>query len=413
MADRQVVITGIGVIASNGIGREAFINSLIHGASGIKPVSLFDTSLFKAKLAGEVRDFKAEDFLGVKGLRTLDRSTKLASASTKLALDDANLQIREDNATEIGMALGSTLGSISSIIDFDKEALVEGPRYVNPALFPNTVINSPASQVSIRFNIKGFNATVSTAFSASLDAIGYALDFLRTGRVNFVLSGGVEELCLQTFLGFYKSGCLAGTDGVHPEICSPFDQRRNGVILGEGSGIFLLEDLQSAKERKAKIYAEVKGFGTGFTAHSINKYDSSAKGLCRAMQLALDQSRLNPEDIDYICAAANSTQDADLIETKAVKKVFGSHAPEIPLSAPKSMLGECFSASGSFGLAAALGAIEKQNIPPTINYQQKDPLCDLDYVVNQPRSKKIENVLINAFGPSGCNSSLVVSEFKG
>jgi len=413
MAEKRVVITGVGIIASNGIGKEAFISSVIQGVSGIKPVSLFDTASFKAKLAGEARDFKAEDFLGAKGLRTLDRSTKLASACTKLALEDANLQIREDNAAEIGMALGTTLGSISSIIDFDKEALVEGPRYVNPALFPNTVINSPASQVAIRFGIKGFNATISTGFSASLDAFGYALDFLRAGRASFVLSGGVEELCLQTFLGFYKSGCLAGADGIGLEISSPFDQRRNGVILGEGSGIFLLEDLDSAKERKAEIYAEVKGFGTGFMPHSINKYDLSAKGLCRAMRLALDQSKLNPEDIDYICAAANSTQDADLIETKAVKEVFGSHAPEVPLSAPKSMLGECFSASGSFGLATALGAIEKQSIPPTINYQEKDPLCDLDYVVNQSRSKKIENVLINAFGPSGCNSSLVVSRFKG
>ncbi|MDD5653973.1 MAG: beta-ketoacyl synthase N-terminal-like domain-containing protein, partial [Candidatus Omnitrophica bacterium] len=295
---------------------------------------------------------------------------------------------------------------------FDKEALVEGPRYVNPAFFPNTVINSPASQASIRFNIQGFNTTVSTGFSASLDAIGFAMDFLRLDRASFVLSGGVEELCPQLFLSFLKTGCLAGTKEGKPEISCPFDRRRNGVILGEGSAIFLFEELDSAIKRKAKIYAEVKGYGTGFTPHALNEYDLSAKGLTQAMLSALAQSRIKPEEINYICAAANSS-GADLVETKAIKNILGNNAKKVPLSAPKSMLGESFSASGSLNLAVAIGAMEKQMLPPTINYQEKDPDCDLDYVVNMPRSAKIENVLVNAFGPSGCNSSLVISKYRG
>ncbi|MDD2752616.1 MAG: beta-ketoacyl-[acyl-carrier-protein] synthase family protein [Candidatus Omnitrophica bacterium] len=413
MIEKRIVITGVGVIASNGIGVEAFINSTVNGVSGVRPISLFDTSGFKPKLAAEATDFKAEEILGAKGLRTLDRSTKLICACVKQALDNACLAINEENSTKIGMTLGTTLGSISSIIDFDKEALVEGPRYVNPALFPNTVINSPASQASIRFNIKGFNATVSTGFSASLDAIGYATDFLRLGRAAFVLSGGVEELCPQTFLGFYKSGCLAGTKEGAVEVSCPFDHRRNGVILGEASAVFLLEELDSAIKRKAKIYAEVKGYGTGFTPHALNQYDLSAKGLCRAISAALHQAQISAEEIDYVCAAANSSPEADFIETKAMKDIFGSNAKKVPISAPKSMLGECFSASGSLGVAVAVGAIEKQMLPPTINYQEKDPACDLDYVVNMQRSAKIDHVLVNAFGPSGCNSSMVISKFKG
>lgn len=396
--NKRVVVTGIGVLSSNGIGKADFFDALFKGVSGIKPVSLFDVSSFKAKLAGEIKDFMPQDYLGQKGLRTLDRSTKLICSAAKLALDDANLAVTPENTDSVGVCIGNTLGSVSSISDFDKEALLEGVRYVNPALFPNTVINSPASQVSIKFNIQGFNTTISTGFSAGLDAIGYAADFIRLGRAKAVLAGAVEELCIQLFLGFYKKGFLAGLTDSAPEISCPFDKRRNGIILGEGAGILILEDLESARERKANIYGEVLGYGSGIGTDALKK----------AMRMALSEAKVNK--VDFICAGANSTYQADLAEADAIKNIFGKDVNEQRVSAIKSMVGECYSATGSLQAIAAVAALDRQAIPPMINYQDKDPGCDLNYVANEQVSVKVDKVLVNAFGVSGGSSSLVVGK---
>jgi len=413
MAGKRIVITGLGIIASNGIGKAAFSEAIFAGVSGIKPVSLFDTSSLKVRTAGEVKDFSPQDFLGPKGLRTLDRSTKLIASAAKLALDDARLEISEANSSDIGVSIGNTLGSVNSITEFDKEAMLEGPYYVNPALFPNTVINSPASQVSIKFNIKGFNSTISTGFCASLDAISYGVDLLGSGKAKIVLAGAVEELCIQTCFGFYKTGCLAGLRQDSLELSCPFDKRRNGMVLGEGSAVLVLENLESALGRNAKIYAQVSGAGMGFDAYKTNEYNLRGDGLKRAMRMALENAGPEAQDIDYISSAANSTIAADLIETEAIKDVFGSKAGNAGVSSIKSMLGECYSASGAIQAVTAALAIEKQAIPPNINYQLKDERCDLDYVTNESRNCRVNNVLINAFGPSGCNSSLVISRFNG
>jgi 3-oxoacyl-[acyl-carrier-protein] synthase II len=260
------------------------------------------------------------------------------------------------------------------------------------------VINSPASEVAIKFNLQGFNTTISTGFTASLDALSYALDFLRLDRAKIVLAGGVEELCIQAYLGFYKSGLLAGQKG--QEIACPFDKRRNGMILGEGAAILALETLSSALERKATIYAELKGYG-----RSLNS-------LKKAMQLALAEANLKTEDIDYINAAANSRPDLDLDEAQAIKDLFGVQGKQVLVSSIKSMVGECYSASGAFQALAAVGAIDKQRVPPTVNYTEKDPACDLN-IPTKPADCRIENVLINAFAPGSTNSSLVVSKFRG
>jgi len=355
MSNKKVVITGLGVIGSNGTGKDAFFEAISKGISGIKPVSLFDTAQFEAKTAGEIKDFTPEEFLGPKGLRTLDRSTKLVASAAKLALDDAKLEITETNTHDTGVAVGTTLGSLRSISDFDRDAIQEGPRYVNPALFPNTVINSPASQVSIKFNIKGFNATISTGFSASLDAINYAADFIRLGRVKVVLAGGVEELCPQTFIGFYKAGL--------------------SVTIGEGSAILVLEDLDSALKRNAHIYAEVSGYGAGCGARD---------GIKRAMEESIKEANIALADIDCISSAANLNNENDLGEEQAIKDLFGSRE-KVHISSIKPLVGECYSASGALQLAAALVLIEKQ---------------------------EAKNILINAFGPSGHNSSLIISRFR-
>ncbi|MFH1199115.1 MAG: beta-ketoacyl synthase N-terminal-like domain-containing protein [Candidatus Omnitrophota bacterium] len=270
MLNNRVVITGLGIVSPNAIGRSAFFKAVMEGVSGIKLISLFDTAEFEVKLAGEVADFKPQEILAGKSLRNLDRSTKLLSSAAKLGLDDAQLSIDDNNTRDTGVVTGSTLGSLKSIMDFDTDALKDGARFVNPAFFPNTVINSPSSQVSIMFNIKGLNITISTGSTAGLDAINYAADFIRLGRLKFALAAGVEELCLQTFAGFYKSSCV------------------EKKILGEGACVFILEDLDMARSRGANIYAEVKGYSQNF----------GEGGLSKSQDRALEKSSLSSEDID-------------------------------------------------------------------------------------------------------------------
>lgn len=408
---KNIVITGVGIISPIGIGKENFWDGLFQGKTGFKDITLFDTSSLNVHIAGEISDFDPIALLGKKGLRTLDRSTRLINSAAKLAIEDANLQITEENTHLTGVAIGTTFGSLHSIAQFDRDGLIEGPKYVNPSHFPNTVINSPASQISIRFNIKGFNTTISTGFCASLDAISYASDFIKLNRANVVLAGGVEELCEETFLGFYNLGCLSGINGSEP-ICCPFDIRRNGTILSEGAGILVLENEEHALKRGARILAKISGYGNCFDPFTDMDFNSNGKGLVNAITLALQDAVLNIEDIDYISASANSTKGLDRIETKVIKEVFGNHAYNTPVSSIKSMVGESFSASGALAIVSAIGAIQREIIPPTVNYAEKDPECDLDYVPNKARQKSINNVLVISSDPYGNNSAMVIGRYE-
>jgi 3-oxoacyl-[acyl-carrier-protein] synthase II len=413
MDHKRIVITGVGVVASNGIGKDAFWSALEKGTTGIKEVSLFDTSTMRTKLAGEIKDFDAKLYLGEKGLRLLDRTTKLVNVAAKLALGDARFSVTKENTDEVGVVLGTTLGSVWSISEFDKQALREGPRYVNPALFPNTVINSPASQISIRFGIEGFNTTIAAGFTSSFDALKYASDFIRLGRAKAVLVGGVEELCHQTYLGFYKLRFLSGSDGKGgPEISCPFDKRRNGIIFGEGAVMVLIEDLESAQARGAKIYAEVKSIGYAFDPFRVNKYNRRGPGIRKALAEALKEADLEGREIDYISANANSTPEADQIETEAIRDIFGAYASKVPISSIKAHVGETFSASGAMQLAAGIGSLERQFIPATLNYKEKDGACDLDCVPNKSRKAKLSNILLSCFGPSGVSNCVVLSKYN-
>jgi len=417
LANKRIVVTGLGVLSSIGIGKDEFWAGLKEGKSGVKPVTLFDTANLSSKLAGEIKDFNPEAILGMKGLRTFDRSIKLVLSASKLALDDAGVKypISEEETDAYGVSLGSTMGSVWSISEFDKGGLREGPRSVNPALFPNTVINAPASQISIRFNIQGFNSTISTGFCSSLDAIYYAMNMINLYGYDTVLTGGVEELCEQTYKGFYKIGHLAGSRSGKDEVNCPFDRRRNGILLGEGSSIVVLEELEHAKKRNAHIYAEVFGYGASFDPKSKNIYSPKAEGAIRAMKSCLEDSGLKSADIDYVSATANSTLDCDAMETTAIKNIFGDRVKNIAVSSIKSMVGETFSASGAMNLAGSLGAIQDDFIPPTVNYEKPDRRCDLDYVPNKARNARIYKILINSFSPAGSNSTLAIGryEFKG
>jgi 3-oxoacyl-[acyl-carrier-protein] synthase II len=407
----KVVITGIGVLSPIGIGRDQYWEGLFQGKTGYRPITLFDTASFRTTIAGEITDFDPLAFLAKKGLRDLDRTTRLLCSAAKLALDDSKLEITESNTNNLGVSIGTTFGSLHSISQFDRTGLIEGPRAVNPSHFPNTVINSPASQVSIRFKIKGFNTTISTGFCASLDAVSYASDFIRMGRAKAVLAGGVEELCEETFMGFHNLGCLSGLDGSAP-LCCPFDARRNGTILSEGAGVLLLEQEEHAIRRGATILASVAGYANAFDSMADSSFSRAGQGLRNALTSALQEAALGPADIDYICACANSTKGLDRMETAVIKKVFGERAFKIPVSAIKSMIGEAYSASGALALIAAVGALHHGMIPPTMNYQEKDACCDLDYVPATARRMQIKNVLVTACDPYGQNAAIILEKYR-
>jgi 3-oxoacyl-[acyl-carrier-protein] synthase II len=408
--NERIVITGIGVLSPIAIGKEAYWEGLFRGMTGFRSVTLFDTNPFRVKIAGEIVNFDAVSFLGKKGLRDLDRCTRLVCSAAKLAIDDSRLNITEDNTPSMGVSIGTTFGSLHSISQFDRSGLTDGPRFVNPSHFPNTVINSPASQVSIRYKIKGFNTTISTGFCASLDAVSYAADFIRLDRANIVLAGGVEELCEETFMGFHNLGCLSGGDGVDP-LCCPFDARRNGIILSEGAAVLVLEGEEHALTRGAAVLAQVLGYGNAFDPSADSHFSHAGEGLKNAVLQALKDASLHPEDIDYICACSNSTKGLDRMESNVIKTIFGKHAFNIPVSSIKSMIGETFSASGALSLAAAVGVIRTGMIPPTVNYREKDGECNLDYVPGAARQKQIRNVLVTSVDPYGQNAAVIVGKY--
>lgn len=412
MDRKRVVITGLGVISSIGIGKDQYWQGLSEGNPGFKSITLFDTSDLKVKIGGEITGFNPVDILGKKGLIDLDRATTLLLSATKFALEDSQIDLPNINSPTTGISIGTTFGSLNSLSQFDRQSLEEGPNFVNASRFPNTVVNSPASRTAIRYGIKGPNSTISTGFCASIDALEYAIHCINSDRADRMIAGAVEEMCFQTFFGFYRLGYLSGLNNNEPLSC-PFDKRRDGIIFSEGSAIFILEDLKTAEERNANIYAEVLGVGSNFDPFRLDKFNPKGTGIVEAMKLALTNSRLTPDNIDCIFANANSTQDADIVETKAIKEVFGAKAPKIPITAIKSMTGESFSSSGALNLAAALGSMVKDFIPPTTNLKAKDPMCDLNYVLNKTGMQKVDKIMIDSFGPNGANSILIIGRYRG
>lgn len=399
----RVVITGIGMLSPFGVGNDVFFKAMENGTSGIKKITLFDTSNFSTQSGGEIQDFDPKEILGKEGLLDLDRATKLLLCATKFALKDSALLIHEDNTHDIGIVVGTTFGSLHSISSFNRDAYTEGPKYVNPSRFPNTVGNSPASRVAIKFHIKGFNATLSTGMCAFSDALDYARDFIHLNKAQTILVGAVEDLSIQTFLGFYKLNQMSQ----EPRSC-PFDKNRSGLIFSEASVVFSVEEYETAKKRKAKIYAEVLSTGSVFDPARFYRHNLKGLGMAQSMEQALNNAHLKPQDIDCIFANANATKDADSIEAKAIEKIFGR---QTPVTAIKSMTGETYSASGALSLAAAIGSLEGQYIPPTINIKSKDAECRIN-LIEKRTVKKIDKIMINTFSPDGANTSFIIGKIK-
>ncbi|ODS34069.1 MAG: 3-oxoacyl-(acyl-carrier-protein) synthase [Candidatus Scalindua rubra] len=408
----RLVITGMSILSPMGENIDGFWNNLINGVSGIKDITLFDVSKYKSKKAGEISDFDAKEILGKKGIRHIDRTSLLASSAAKLVMGDAKITHETYTEDDLGIVIGSTYGSIDSISSFDLEALKEGPNFVNPMDFPNTVLNAPASRASIFCKATGLNSTISTGVTSGLDAIIYASDFLSLGRVKAVLAGGVHGLTSDIFWGAYRSGILSGSKDDAIEISAPFDKRRNGFIIGEAAALLVIERLEDALKRNAKIYAEIKGYRCTFNPKKIYHDNFDTEEGVRCISLAMKDAELNIDDISYVSACANSSVTGDKMETKVIKDYFGNYAQKVPISAIKSMTGECLDASGAMQCVASIMAINNGVIPPTINYQERDDECDLDYVSNKSRKLDVKNVLINAFSDTGNISSIIISKYS-
>lgn len=403
---KNLVITGIGVVSPYGLGKDVFWKGLEYGKNcAKKPKELKYTAL-----AAVVNDEAVRSYLGQKGLRNIDRSALMLMAAAGMAIEDAEIKISASNTDRIGVATGTTFSHIDPIIRFDREVFKEGINFASPALFPTTVLNAPSSQISIRYNIQGFNTTVSTGFTSSLEALKYASNSIETGHADIVLAGGVEPLSSPLLFGLRKLGYLAGIGKKARALSCPFDARRNGPVPGEGAGMIVLERQSPGRSGGSTGYARILGLSSCFDPRGVTKVFPKGDCLEAAVRSALEQAGIVAEDVDYISSCANSTIDLDKVEVKVLKRVFGSKLDKIPVSSIKSMIGETFSASGILQIASCVGAMLHKRVPPTINYEKPDRLCDIDCVPNASRKKNVDIALVVSSGPGGYNSACILEK---
>ena len=404
--DKRICITGVGVVSPIGIGKEEFLLSLKSGKSGIDEIKEFDTHFSGSKKGGVIRSFHPRDFIAASKIRRLDRASQFAIAASKLALSDARFAVTQENSSRVGVVLGSGFCGLSSSEEFHRGQVLKGFLDLNPMLFPNTVPNAPSSYVSIELGIEGVNSTLVQSFCTAEAAIFFACDQLRKGRADLILTGGVDELSEFLFRGFSELHLLA-TDGGDGERSRPYDKMRNGLILGEGAGLLAIEDEGHARSRGARIYGYILGYS--LTGKSLK--EDGSEDLNRSIKMALKGREGTP--IDYLSGAGNSSKVLDVLEAKGVKRSFSARYLEIPVSSTKSMTGEAI-ASGGVRMVADILSMENGFIPPTINYLNPDPSCDLFYVINQRLDLQVETVLHLGISPENCFSSILLGvEWNG
>jgi 3-oxoacyl-[acyl-carrier-protein] synthase II len=404
--DDRICITGIGVISPVGIGKEEFLFSLKKGRSGLEEIKEFDTHFSRSQKGGVVRSFHPKDFIAAGKIRRLDRASQFAIAASKLALADAQFSVTQENGTRVGVVLGSGFCGLSSSEEFHRGQVLKGFLDLNPMLFPNTVPNAPSSYVSIELGIQGVNSTLVQSFCTAEAAVIFACDQLKKRRADLVLTGGVDELSEFLFRGFSELHLLA-TDSGQGETSCPYDKRRNGLVLGEGAGLLVLEREEHARSRGARIYGYILGYGS--VGRSSREDPSEDVG--RSIKITLEGWK--GTSIDYLSGAGNSSEGVDALEAKGVKKISMPQLHRVSVSSIKSMTGEAI-ASGGMRMVANVLSMENGFIPPTIHYLSPDPACDLDYVVNQKLDREIKTVLHLGISPENCFSSLLIGvEWNG
>jgi 3-oxoacyl-[acyl-carrier-protein] synthase II len=409
---RRVVVTGVGLVSPIGIGTQANWDALCAGCSGIGPITHFDAAQFSARIAGEVKNFDPLQFVDKKDVKKMDVFIQFAIAASQFAMDDAGLSVTEDIATRVGVFIASGIGGFGTIEREHHAFMQGGPRRISPFFIPAAIINLAAGQVSIRFSAKGPNSATCTACSASAHAIGDAFEIIRRDDADVMIAGGSEAAITPMGVGGFAAMRALSTRNDDPQRASrPFDQDRDGFIMGEGAGVIILEELEFARRRGAPIYAELVGYGMSADAFHITAPSEDGDGGMRVMALALRRAGVRPDQIDYINAHGTSTPYNDKLETLAIKRLFGDHARKLAISSTKSMTGHLLGAAGGLEGGITALAVKHQMIPPTINYETPDPDCDLDYVPNHKRAGRIEYALSNSFGFGGTNGALLFKRY--
>ena len=412
MNKRRVVVTGMGLITPLGTGTEKSWQNLLDGRSGIRKITQFDATHFTCQVAGEVPDFEINQFIEIKEQKKMDRFIHFAFAAAKMAVEDSGLKITKDNADRIGVLVGSGIGGLSAIEHYHTILLEKGPKRISPFFIPMLIINLAAGQISIHFGAKGPNSAVATACASGTHSIGDAFKIIKRGEADAMISGGTEAVITPLAVGGFSSMKALSTRNNEPEKASrPFDRDRDGFVMGEGAGIMVLEDMEHALSRGAKIYAEITGYGMTGDAYHITSPPPEGEGAARCMRASLKDANIHPEEIEYINAHGTSTKYGDELETQAIKSVFGKHAYKFAVSSTKSMTGHLLGAAGGVeGVICALSIFNKI-IPPTINLENPDPECDLDYVPNKARAMDINMAMSNSFGFGGTNACIIFKRY--
>jgi 3-oxoacyl-[acyl-carrier-protein] synthase II len=410
---RRVVVTGVGAVTPVGNTAEEFWAALIQGKSGIGPVTRFDASSLPTRIAGELKGFDPLRYIDKKDDRKLDPFLKYAIACAAMAVEDAGLNVERVDRTRFGVLVGSGIGGITTLLETHKVLLEKGPDRVSPFFIPMLIINMASGLISMRFGARGPNSSVVTACATGNHAIGDAMKIIQRNDADVMIAGGSEAIILPlTFAGFCQMKAMSTRNDDPGRASRPFDATRDGFVCGEGGGLLVLESLDHALARDARIYAEVVGYGMTGDAHHMTAPDPEADGASRAMSLALRDAGVEPTSVGYINAHGTSTLYNDKSETMAIKRVFGDHARKLAVSSTKSMTGHLLGAAGGIEAIATAFAIHHGILPPTINYETPDPDCDLDYVPNQARKQDVEIALSNAFGFGGTNATLVLRKYR-
>ena len=405
---RRVVVTGIGVVSALGTGVEKNWNALLQGHSGVDRITRFDASDLPTQIAGEVKDFNAEEFIDKKEIKKMDIFIQYALAAADMAMKDSALVINEENAERVGVLVGSGLGGLPTIEKYH-DALGEGGyKKVTPFFIPMLIINLAPGQISIRYGAKGPNFSAVSACAAGTHAIGEAYHVIRRGDADAMITGGAESTITPLAIAGFNAMKALSTRNDDPQGASrPFDKDRDGFVMGEGAGILILEEYEGAKARGAKIYAEVVGYGLSGDAYHLTAPAPEGEGAARCMKMALNNAGLNPDEVDYINAHGTSTPFNDYYETLAIKSALGAHSRKVMISSTKSMTGHALGAAGGIEAVISLLAMERGVVPPTINYTTPDTDCDLDYVANTARQAKVNVALSNSLGFGGTNATII------
>jgi len=414
VSTRRVVLTGLGALSPVGNNAEEFWSSLVQGRSGVGPITKFDTEGYPTRIAGEVRNFDPLNFVDKKDARRLDPYLQYAVASSVLAVQDAALDTGKVDSTRFGVLIGSGIGGITTLLESHKNLLEKGPDRVSPFFIPMLIVNMASGLVSIRFGAKGPNSSVVTACATGNHAIGDSFKIIQRGDADVMIAGGSEAIIVPlTIAGFCSMKAMSTRNDEPTKAMRPFDATRDGFVCGEGAGILVLELLEHALARDARIYAEIVGYGMTGDAHHMTAPDPDGDGAARAMAMAVRDAGLEPSAIGYINAHGTSTPYNDKFETLAIKSVFGEHARRLAVSSTKSMTGHLLGAAGGVEAIATVLALHHGVLPPTINYETPDPECDLDYIPNQARKQHVEVALSNAFGFGGTNATLAFRAYPG